>query len=350
MKRTLPVKTSLRKHTSSHAPGSASIQGESTLSGISRHAANVAQVGVLALGVFGYFYTVLPVFQNQRLSEQNAKFELDNQAAQKQLDTLRDLESAARTSLLEVKTSLDAANASLRSAQARLATERERGRQLTAEAASARERETNAKAAAESAEQSVRNELSSLDKARWELVLLHVGLSTVFQFYNVETGKVANTRGPEYVRLFKEEWLSAFDIVTRAIDKAAKGEETRLLPQSYFQELRRIAGGAQDSLRCELPDFSAIDAKFEADWRAIEPSMDSATNDYIESERKRVSAEGKRLVVDDATRLSIRRSLRLSKEFEVDRANKQQLVDARKLCQDKALGFIISVRKTKGLL
>lgn len=50
--------------------------------------AHLTQVGLLCLGVFGYFYTVLPVFQNQQLQEQAARLELEKATAQRRLDEL----------------------------------------------------------------------------------------------------------------------------------------------------------------------------------------------------------------------------------------------------------------------
>ena len=41
--------------------------------------ANFCQFGILALAVFGYFYTVRPVYQNQKLNEENAKLLTENE-------------------------------------------------------------------------------------------------------------------------------------------------------------------------------------------------------------------------------------------------------------------------------
>lgn len=50
---------------------------------------NLTQVGVLALAIFGYFYTVVPVFQNQKLQEDNAKLEIEKSKANKTLEDLQ---------------------------------------------------------------------------------------------------------------------------------------------------------------------------------------------------------------------------------------------------------------------
>jgi len=54
-----------------------------------------AQVLTVCVLVFGYFYTVRPVFQKDILEEETAKLKLDNETAQKKLDqTLADQRQA----------------------------------------------------------------------------------------------------------------------------------------------------------------------------------------------------------------------------------------------------------------
>lgn len=46
---------------------------------VSSIVANFCQLGLLVLAVFGYFYTVRPVYQNQKLNEENAKLLTENE-------------------------------------------------------------------------------------------------------------------------------------------------------------------------------------------------------------------------------------------------------------------------------
>jgi myosin heavy subunit len=48
----------------------------------------LSQVGLLGLAMFGYFYTIRPVYQNQLLTEQKASLELEAQKLQGKNDTL----------------------------------------------------------------------------------------------------------------------------------------------------------------------------------------------------------------------------------------------------------------------
>jgi len=45
--------------------------------------ANFCQLGILVLAVFGYFYTVRPVYQNQKLNEENVKLLTENEKIKK---------------------------------------------------------------------------------------------------------------------------------------------------------------------------------------------------------------------------------------------------------------------------
>jgi hypothetical protein len=66
--------------------------------------ANISQVVLVALAIFGYFYTVVPAYQNQLLNEENAKLTKDNQSIVKENEIIKgryDLE------ILELKKKLD---------------------------------------------------------------------------------------------------------------------------------------------------------------------------------------------------------------------------------------------------
>lgn len=51
---------------------------------------NISQIGLLFLGIFGYFYTVVSVYQNQRLQEQTAKLEVEKSTLEKSLASYTD--------------------------------------------------------------------------------------------------------------------------------------------------------------------------------------------------------------------------------------------------------------------
>src|SRR5258706_1354759 len=61
-----------------------------------------AQVITVGVVIFGYFYTVKPAFQLQLLQEQTAQLQLDEQAAQRKLDTTLGKQIKAETDLANV--------------------------------------------------------------------------------------------------------------------------------------------------------------------------------------------------------------------------------------------------------
>ncbi|MFM5549503.1 hypothetical protein ACET8J_03915 [Aeromonas veronii] len=58
-------------------------------------AANCSQVAMLAIVIWGYFYTVLPVFQKEKLTEDLARLEIERSSWQEKLDSYaRDIEES----------------------------------------------------------------------------------------------------------------------------------------------------------------------------------------------------------------------------------------------------------------
>jgi hypothetical protein len=70
-------------------------------------AASLSQPLVLALAVFGYFYTVLPVYQKEVLSEQIAGKELELEKLQHEIDAGRPAMNRLRSDALSLKTQID---------------------------------------------------------------------------------------------------------------------------------------------------------------------------------------------------------------------------------------------------
>lgn len=51
--------------------------------------ANVSQIVLVGLAVFGYFYTVVPVYQNQKLNEENARLSIENDSISARIGELQ---------------------------------------------------------------------------------------------------------------------------------------------------------------------------------------------------------------------------------------------------------------------
>ena len=75
------------------------LEGPSKTAKLSTLLAQWAQVATLAVLVFGYFYTVRPVFQKDRLSEEVAQLQIQRVQSTKRLADLRKHEAQIRTTL-----------------------------------------------------------------------------------------------------------------------------------------------------------------------------------------------------------------------------------------------------------
>ncbi len=137
-----------------------SVKNESFLQKLS----HVSQIGLLALGVFGYFYTVVPVFQNQQLQEQTAKLELEKTALECE-------KSVSRQKLVMLKAQQYEVKQNIQLLQEKWKIEKNRNIQLMHNISESKTRELEAKFASMNAENILASEKKNLENTRWELIL-----------------------------------------------------------------------------------------------------------------------------------------------------------------------------------
>lgn len=82
--------------------------------------ANFSQIGVLALAAFGYFYTVLPVYQKSLLDEEIAKKTLELESKDKKIEEFNKLLSVRSSELKKLTEDAEKARADASSAQSSL--------------------------------------------------------------------------------------------------------------------------------------------------------------------------------------------------------------------------------------
>jgi hypothetical protein len=210
--------------------------------------ANTSQPALLALGVFGYFYTVVPVFQNQQLQEQAAKLELEKGAAERQLASLVAQQSKVKQDIAQL--------------QADWSRERARNTRLADDVAAAKERELLARRQGIEAQAKLQSELSGLEAARWELVLLDLSsayyfprLNAALSDYSAESEKVPGG----FILAAGKKWPDSFTDLLAAVDVAASKSKGRSeIPQSYYSELRELIAASESALRCSRPGLEGI--------------------------------------------------------------------------------------------
>lgn len=298
----------------------------------------MTQVGLLALGVFGYFYTVLPVFQNQQLQEQTARLELEKSAAQRRLDEILAEQEKIQNQIATLRRSWDV--------------ERAKNAQLTANANEARKQEIEAIQHAANAENALAAQAKALDSARWEQVILDFFFAYSFQSIN-STIRNFNKRSEQYsdyIRAQEAEWPQPYKQLLGAVNAArTKRSASGQIPAVYYAELQSFIDARKENLQCTPPDFAALEASYQLQLAAIEPSIETDVKASINKLIKEYSDNGKQVEITDAYRESVRLSVRFGKVFQLEQAFDKRIEDMRKSCDDKARSVIEELRKLKGV-
>lgn len=299
--------------------------------------AHLTQVGLLGLGVFGYFYTVLPVFQNQQLQEQAAKLELEKSAAQRHLDELLAAQEKVRTEI-----------ATLREGWQR---EKDKNARLANAADVARKEELAAKQRVAEAESSMTAQMRLLDSARWELVVFDFYSAYIFSSLKATIrpgGKPRDDKPGGFIRKHEAEWPRPYPQLLEAVEAAKiKRATNHQVPATYYSEIKSYVEAHRAELQCAQTDFNALEASYQLQLAALDPSIDAETKASIDKLIKDYADKGQRVEITDDYRQSVRRGVRIGKVFALDRSFEKKLTDMRKVCDDKATAIIEEFRKSK---
>lgn len=300
--------------------------------------ANISQPALLALGIFGYFYTVVPVFQKERLEEQAAKLELEKTSSEQQLSVLLARQMAVKEDIRRLQLERDK--------------ERARNLKLAYDIVVAHEREAAAQQKSAAIEERMQSQLKILDAARWELAILDFSSAYYFHRINAATSEFnddmrKNTGG--FISAAERVWPDPLDDLLSAVEVAkSKGNNRNDIPPSYFAELREIIMANRQLLQCARPDFESIRRSYIGDIDALNPKIEAELEDYIAKIRNDYEAKHQRVEITDEFRSSSKRSIRVGKEYEVDRRYRDKLSGLQKECDQKADKIIDYIRKQKG--
>lgn len=226
----------------------------------SGRAANWAQVLMLALVAFGYFYTVRPVYQKDLLEEDVARLTLEQTTLEKNNQLVADRAKSLQDNLADLKSqqarlrsknlSLAARNTLMAGESSRMAAELSRTRSLT-----------------ESQEEQLRTGQSLILKENFDLRAGYLVAS------NEEMFDTQPFLGRDSAALDK--WVSTKFV--QPIDQLLAEVDGELEKKTYFglpephgiseelvQELRRRLESTRDELTCPTPDRRAWQAAFES--------------------------------------------------------------------------------------
>ncbi|MFP3479731.1 MULTISPECIES: hypothetical protein [Burkholderia] len=290
-------------------------------------ASGLATVGTLAFAVFGYFYTVLPVFQNQKLQEDNAKLQLDNEAAEKRNKALlqRQNELARKTEQM----------------QAELEDQKTALYLASKNAASAKIREEGALRQAAEASSQMKTQYGELDKARLKLAITH--LETVLLFTQIRAvDKFYSTvyragEDASFIKATKDVWPNPFRIISDAWVNASKDKS---VPFEYFQRLRVAINEHADQLTCAIPDLDSLANQYDSERKTVLDGLEKRAKDEIERQRVDAKKEGKELLIDSNTIPQFERTYRIVDMHSLNSKYQKNLTDAQKPCLQKISDFM----------
>lgn len=300
--------------------------------------ANFSQPALLALGVFGYFYTVVPVFQNQQLQEQTAKLELEKSAAERQLTSLIAQQGKVKEEIERLQKEWNK--------------ERSRNLKLADDVAIALNRETAAQRQSAEVQARLQEQLKVLETARWELAILDFlsayffpRINSAFRYYNSDGDKQIG----EFIVAAGKEWPSPFEELLAAIDAAEKkGGGRNDIPPSYYSELRGVIKANEQALQCKKPDFAGMHEKYIQDIEALGSVIDEELESYIDKLRGEYAAKNQKVEITEEFRGISKRSIRIGKVYGIDKTYRERISALRGECDKKGERILEDIRKAKG--
>jgi chromosome segregation ATPase len=289
----------------------------------------IAQSGLLLLAIFGYFYSVLPVFRHQLLEERAARLTLEKEQVETELESLRVERSAIESEIANLSE--------------RLSDEQLRGLELETKV---RESESSQRVAGQQAEQArreaeeVRQELEALnaelESLRWErlffLMVTVRGVNTSKQF---SAGMENYGEMAEFFESQKSNWPDPYENLRSAIDlltgSRAEQEEFDL---EKVSKLKQLVDERRDELACPMPDFKELSERLEQETARAEEEAIRETEEEISGLVRDYEQRGERVMITDEYRSTTLRSYRFRLSHAVEQRYRDEVLAARSVCQD----------------
>ncbi|CUJ16753.1 hypothetical protein [Achromobacter xylosoxidans] len=297
--------------------------------------ANLATACTLLLAAFGYFYTVRPVFQNQKLQEDNSRLELARSREQQTLAELRERQSEVQQKITELDAALiNAQQKALASDErARIAEEREQAAKNAALMAENRERD--AIISAKDAANKLATELRHLDNARRTILVANFTRATGFlrirQHYDFSNAlyKSENQEDGQFLVHATALFLSPTKILGSATEVLLNSPER--IPDAYFAELKK-AIAKETPINCVIPDADKL--KIEYIQRYGQIDVLSSADAHAEIERQRAAAEtaNSRLIVTEKDIKSLTISYAVGRRYALETEFQKKIIDADSQC------------------
>ena len=304
--------------------------------------ASWSQVVMVMVVVWGYFYTVKPVFQNQLLGEKAAKLELDNDVAKTRLaDTLK-----KRADAFAQLASLNVQLARASQDQASLKAEYD---SMVAQVGIARESASKAELRAKETELKRAAIEKGLVQSQWQLLLNDFAFSVPFvRSYN-DTAYVFDLKldGSGFEDAAKT-WPDPYEILEEtAISLASKAKTYKQYPAEMADEVLTYANRLKSSLTCDQVDLGAIKRSYTQEIAALTPAIDKEVEDQISKVRREAADANHKVLITDEFYAQTKNMITLGKKFQVESAFRMKLLDLRRACIRRVEIVSEAIRKDK---
>lgn len=315
------------------------VKNESFLQKIS----HISQIGLLMLGVFGYFYTVVPVFQNQQLQEQTAKLELEKSA-------LEHDKTISQQTLTKLKTQQYEVKQNIQILQEKWRNEKNQNIQLLNNITESKKRELEAKLASINTENKLSNEEKNLDKIRWNLILTTLTDSYAFSILrdmDYSFNSKDNYENGVFILEEEKTWPKPSIKLLSLIEEIH--HNTKQIPDSYFIELENYVKSRESLLQCEEPNYKILQAKYLNEIFALEPSVDTELITEMEKIKQEYKGTNQTPVFTDEYKIKQRKIFKLGKLFKLKEKYSKELFESRKKCRNKIDIVIHEMKDLKGV-
>lgn len=299
--------------------------------------AHLSQVGLLALGLFGYFYTVRPVFQTQLLQEEVAQLEIDKTNSEKTLESLFKQETKVRGEIQTLHNKLTLAR-----------NDRER---LSFEIENLRKNEIVLRNHLKTLNRNLQLTLTELDISRWRIFIQNFSLIATFTSIKTESlaGYETLIDNPkQYFASQKKNWPQPYQILMTTITiYEDKLKQTQNIPESYFNEIRNMIEKRKTNLLCEEPDLDEAYVNFVAEMDELERLLPIRIQKKEAEIIKEYEKPGKRVVLSDEYKEDIKvRELNVGK-LEIGVRYTHMLRTSRQECMKLLFNFLNEIEHSK---
>lgn len=297
--------------------------------------ANITTACTLLLAAFGYFYTVQPVFQNQKLQEDNARLELASAREQQTLAELRERQSEVQQKIIEVDAAL--LNAQQKAVESDKRARVSEGREMAAKQAalSAVNRERDAIISTKNATEKLAVELKHLDNARRTILVANfvqtVGFLRIRQNHDFINSlyKSDDKEDGGFLVQATALFLSPTKILEEASEVFFKASEQ--MPNVYLEEVKKAVAN-EIPITCLIPDANELMNQYTQ--RAGQIDELSSADARADIERQRITAEksNSRLVVTTKDIRAVTASYQIGRRHSLETEFRKKLTDADSQC------------------